>query len=145
MKSQRSHEFADRREQARLAAGADPEQAAAVLCFVPDEVTSADIHAYVDLQLNPSDRAQVEAHLARRRSDRARVVAFRALNVELHALFDQRPPPMSTALQELTRRTALRFGGSEHAASLGARLLRKLGAAFARLMRSPDCVRPQGL
>lgn len=46
------------------------------------------LHAYVDQQLAPAERAELEAHLAAHPEDAARVRAWAAQNAALHALFD---------------------------------------------------------
>lgn len=51
-------------------------------------ITERDIHAYVDGELSPARRAQVEAYLALQPDDAARVEAYRAQNIGMHALFD---------------------------------------------------------
>lgn len=47
------------------------------------------LHAYVDDQLPPEERAQVEAHLAADADAAARVRAYQAQNRDLHRLFDR--------------------------------------------------------
>lgn len=47
-----------------------------------------DLHAYVDGQLDPARRAEIEAHLAANPQALARVEVYRKQNQTLHALFD---------------------------------------------------------
>jgi anti-sigma factor RsiW len=56
-----------------------------------DSVTEDDLQAYVDGQSNGGRRATVEAYLADRPEEAARLAAYRAQNIGMHALFD--PPP----------------------------------------------------
>lgn len=51
-------------------------------------VTEADLHAYVDGRLPPARRAEVEAYLASRPEEAARVQAYATQNHALHGLFD---------------------------------------------------------
>lgn len=46
----------------------------------PDKVAEDDLHAYVDGQLTPSRRAEVEAYLAENPSEAAKILAYRKLN-----------------------------------------------------------------
>ena len=50
--------------------------------------TERDIHAYVDGELLPTRRAQVEAYLAIHPEDAARARCYRNQNIGMHALFD---------------------------------------------------------
>lgn len=52
-------------------------------------ITERDVHAYVDGELSPARRAQVEAYLALQPEDAERVECYRAQNIGLHALFDR--------------------------------------------------------
>ena len=108
-------------------------------------VTEDELHAYVDLQLDPTDRAQAEARLALRPLDRARANAYRALNIELHALFDERLPPMSSALRELSDRVIRRYGYLNDKWITRWTMLRAARSALAWLLRSPGHARSQGL
>lgn len=51
-------------------------------------VTEAELHAYADGRLPPARRAEVQAYLAARPEEAARVQAYSAQNDALHALFD---------------------------------------------------------
>lgn len=51
-------------------------------------ITERDIHAYVDGELLPTRRAQVEAHLAIHPEDAARARCYRNQNIGMHVLFD---------------------------------------------------------
>lgn len=51
-------------------------------------LNDADLHAYVDNELDSQGRAAVEAWLAEHPDDRARVAAYRAQNDALHDAFD---------------------------------------------------------
>ncbi len=51
-------------------------------------VTEADLHGYVDRQLAPARHAEVDAFLAARPDDLARVRAWQAQNEDLHGLLD---------------------------------------------------------
>jgi anti-sigma factor RsiW len=53
-------------------------------------IPEADLQAYVDGNLAPRRRAAVEAYLATSPADAARLAAYRAQNIGLHALFE--PP-----------------------------------------------------
>ena len=52
------------------------------------QVQESDLHAYVDGVVEAPRRAEVEAFLAERPEDAARVRAYRAQNAALHALYD---------------------------------------------------------
>ena len=54
-------------------------------------VAEDDLQAYVDGQLDGRRRAAIEAYLAARPDEAARLAAYRAQNIGLHALFDPRP------------------------------------------------------
>jgi anti-sigma factor RsiW len=63
-------------------------------------VTEADLHAYVDGRLPPARCAEVEAYLAARPEEAARVQAYAAQNHALHGLFDavlDEPVPLRLA------------------------------------------------
>ena len=59
--------------------------------IVLPSVTEEDIHGYVDGILDGHDRSRVEAYLAAHPEEAARVEAYRAQNIGLHALFDETP------------------------------------------------------
>ncbi len=69
----------------------------------------AALHAYVDGQLSPIERARMEAYLARRPLEAARAAAYRAQNLRLHALSYAASEPISPGLQELAGRLARRM------------------------------------
>ena len=50
-------------------------------------VTEAELHAYVDGQLDPTRRAAVEAYLAECPDEEARLAAYRRINDELRSLY----------------------------------------------------------
>jgi anti-sigma factor RsiW len=54
-------------------------------------VAEDDLQAYVDGQLDGGRRAAIESYLAANPGEAARVAAYRAQNIGLHALFDPRP------------------------------------------------------
>ena len=54
-------------------------------------VAEGDLQAYVDGQLDAHRRAAIESYLAARPGEAARLAAYRAQNIGLHALFDPRP------------------------------------------------------
>ncbi len=65
-------------------------------------VTEADLHAYVDRQLTPERLAQVEAFLAAKPDERARVQDWQQQNALLHDLLDpvlHEPLPMNMPLK----------------------------------------------
>lgn len=66
-------------------------------------IDEADLHAYVDALLKAGRRAAVEAALARDPDALSATTAYRALNVELHRLFDRDLPPLTEPLEALTR------------------------------------------
>lgn len=73
-------------------------------------VLESDLHAYVDGQLDPARRVEVEAYLAEDREAAVRVEAYREQAELLHALFDpvlSEPPPPE--VEELRDRLALRL------------------------------------
>ena len=79
--------------------------------MTPLPVTDADLHAYADGQLAPARRADVDAWLAQRPADMARVLDWRAQNAALHALFDAvltEPVPLRLHPRARTRWPALR-------------------------------------
>lgn len=52
-------------------------------------ITEADLHAYVDGVLPLARQAEIEAWLAARPEEAARIAAYRSQNLALHQLFDQ--------------------------------------------------------
>ena len=63
-------------------------------------ITEADLHAYVDGQLSPARRQEVEAYLAENPPAAAQVKCYRDINHGLHALYDPvlsepLPPPLT--------------------------------------------------
>jgi anti-sigma factor RsiW len=106
----------------------------------PHPVTENDLHAYADGLLTPSRRAEVDAHLAATPEDTERITAWKRVNDELHAAFDDEldravpqewtHPPRRTAWQALREWQSTRV-----AAGVAAVLLLAGGAAggwFAR-------------
>lgn len=55
---------------------------------LPEPVRKAELHAYVDGQLDPARRREVEAHLARNADAAARVAAYSRQKAALRALLD---------------------------------------------------------
>jgi len=53
-----------------------------------EPVTEADLHAYVDGRLEPAHHPAVEAYLAAHPDERQRLADYRAIDTELHRLFD---------------------------------------------------------
>lgn len=77
-------------------------------------LTEADLHAYVDGQLAPARRAEVEAYLAARPDEAARLQAYSSQNDALHGLFDAvLDEPPSTALTVRLAEPPARGGGRE--------------------------------
>ena len=69
---------------------------------IPRPIGELELHAYVDGELDADDRAEVEAWLADRPQDAARVEAYRDQKRQLHALYDgvreEDVPARTTAL-----------------------------------------------
>jgi anti-sigma factor RsiW len=51
-------------------------------------ITEADLHAYVDGKLSAARRAEIDAYLAHRPDEKARLRAYTEQNIELRALFN---------------------------------------------------------
>lgn len=68
-------------------------------------ITEADLHAYVDGQLTPARRSEVEAWLASHPDEAARVADYARQREGLHALFD---PVLGQALPRRVHEAALR-------------------------------------
>ena len=101
-------------------------------------VREADLQAYVDGQLEGRRRAAIEAHLASRPDEAARLAAYRRQNIGLHALFDPRPSNRSGSGQIPDRLATLagRLDAQLHAPSPRPRQpsrLRRLAASIALL------------
>lgn len=62
-----------------------------------------ELHAYVDAVLDAGRRAAIEAALAQDDCASARVASYRALNIDLHRLFDVELPPAPAPLAAMTR------------------------------------------
>jgi anti-sigma factor RsiW len=63
----------------------------------PNDISAAELHAFVDGTLAEDRRAAVEAHLAATPEDAQRVADYQRLNAELHAVYDpalDRPVPV---------------------------------------------------
>ena len=102
-------------------------------------VAEDDLQAYVDGQLDGRRRADIESYLAARPGEAARLAAYRAQNIGLHALFDPRPgsrdsddrlPPRIAALAGMLD---ARLADAEPKAALSHRL-RNLAASVALLL-----------
>jgi anti-sigma factor RsiW len=65
------------------------------------KIGESELHAYVDERLDPAARQAVEAHLAERPEDAARVQAYREQNAALRAAFD---PVLNEPLPDRLRR-----------------------------------------
>jgi anti-sigma factor RsiW len=90
---------------------------------VTEHVTEAELHAYVDGQLDTAGRVEVEAHLQRHPEAAARVMAWLRLRDEVRLfLADDEAPPATVGL---ARRLERRLGWR----SLGFGLRRGLAAA----------------
>lgn len=102
-------------------------------------VSEDELQAYVDGQLASRRRAAIESYLAGRPDEAARLAAYRAQNIGLHALFDPRPgrprrddalPPRLAALAgALDAKLA-----DEHRPAADSRRLRSLAASIALLI-----------
>ena len=69
-------------------------------------IAEADLLAYIDGQLGPERRAEVEEHLLRHAEDRLRIAADSAIAEGLRLLFGQR---RQAAPRRLARRRAYSF------------------------------------
>jgi anti-sigma factor RsiW len=85
----------------------------------------AELHAYVDGQLDTAGRVEVEAHLQRHPEAAARVMAWLRLRDELRLFLADEARPAPPATVELARRLERRLGWR----SLGLGLRRGLAAA----------------
>jgi anti-sigma factor RsiW len=123
-------------------------------------VTEAELHAYVDGQLDAARRAAVEAHLAANPAEAERARAYARQNEQLHALFDStldEPVPEALHVQPTRRRASpLRYaallavavvGGvfgwvlrGEEALTITAGLPQQ--AALAHLVYAPEVLHP---
>ncbi|MGF1628787.1 MAG: anti-sigma factor family protein [Kiloniellaceae bacterium] len=102
-------------------------------------VAEDDLQAYVDGQLDSRRRAAIEAYLAARPGEAARLAAYRAQNIGLHALFD--PCPGSPAPDDsLPPRMAALAGALDAklkdaaTSAPGSRRFRSLAASVALLL-----------
>jgi anti-sigma factor RsiW len=102
------------------------------------EVDEADLHAYVDGQLEPERRFLVEAVLARNLLQRRRAEAFRAINTNLQDLLGGDLPPMSADLSrfsaDLERRIA-QISRRSRRRDLVSRIRTLVASALAALLR----------
>ncbi len=80
------------------------------------ELNDAVLHAYVDQQLTPQERAQVEAMLANDAQAAEKVAAYRKQNEMLHALFD---PTLSETVPPTLRVRPASASPMRYAAMLG--------------------------
>jgi len=92
---------------------------------VAEHVTEAELHAYVDGQLDTAGRVEVEAHLQRHPEAAARVMAWLRLRDELRLFLADEARPAPPATLELARRLERRLGWR----SVGLGLRRGLAAA----------------
>lgn len=98
----------------------------------PDPITEADLAAYVDGELGTARRIEVEAYLAERPTEAARVMAdLRALH-ELRLALSAEPLPVSVATNELAGRLerSLKRRGVARRFSRAAALVLLLGAGW---------------
>lgn len=93
-------------------------------------VAEAELQAYVDGQLEGRRRAVLEAYLAGRPDEAARLAAYRQQNIALHALFDSAPANDGDADAAPQRLTALAI-----------QLDKQLGADTMRSKRRPIALR----
>ncbi len=77
----------------------------------PDQVNEADLHAYVDGQLDAARRAAVESYLAASPAEAERVQAYQELNESLRSLYEPQ-------LQEPVPAELMRAGGARRPAYL---------------------------
>lgn len=91
-------------------------------------ITERDIHAYVDGELMPARRAQVEAYLAIQPEDAARAEFYRAQNIGLHALYDRYA--VDSLPISLIAEAANEKGRSDRVGRWPKRLLQSLPAAL---------------
>lgn len=105
---------------------------------MPKPITDADLHAYVDGQLNEDRRAEVEAYVAETPAAAVRLQAYREQNRALHEFFDpvlREPVPERMLLpQRLTPLRGGRFLRHQYAAVLLAALV---GGAIGWIARAP--------
>lgn len=102
-------------------------------------VADADLHAYVDGELDEQQRAEVEAHLREDAQVAARVHSYRLQSEQLHALFDDvldepLPPAVARALEK-PRPSPLRAPALRIAAAL---VLFMSGAIAGWLLHAPQ-------
>lgn len=75
-------------------------------------ISESDLHAYVDGQLDPLRRVEVEAYLASNPAEAERIAGYRRQNEALHAAFDPvlaEPVPARMRRPERPRYTLLRY------------------------------------
>ena len=80
-------------------------------------VTEDELHAYVDGELPPERRADVEAWLAAHPDEAERVQSWRTMAEMLHARYDsiaQEPVPARLELERLERRPRQWLSASRH-------------------------------
>lgn len=107
---------------------------------LPPPFTDADLNAYVDGELAPERRAEIEAYLIAEPAQAARVETWRRQNEIIRAVFAKiarEPLPLSLALA-LTRAPAARrepaSGGVQHAADEPIRVVPRAGASRSEQM-----------
>ncbi len=82
-------------------------------------ITSEEIHAFADGDLDPERRAEVAAHLDTDPEAAARVAAYQAQNVALHGAFDSvLDEPLTSAIERAARRPRQRYWLPAAAAAL---------------------------
>ncbi len=86
-------------------------------------ITEADLHAYVDGQLNAARRQEVESYLAENPEAAAQVRHYRDINQGLHALYDpvlSEPLPPQLSVTPRPRRWPVRAAAALGGVALGA-------------------------
>jgi anti-sigma factor RsiW len=86
-------------------------------------ITEADLHAYVDGQLSPARRQEVEEYLAESPEAAAQVKHYRDINQGLHALYDpvlSEPLPPQLSVTPRPRRWPVRVAAALGWVTLGA-------------------------
>ena len=87
-----------------------------------EPIDEADLHAYVDGRLEPARHAAVEAYLEANPTERQRLADYRAIDAELHRLFDpalNEPVPASLRLPPMRRWTTAPVWLARAAAAAG--------------------------
>jgi anti-sigma factor RsiW len=86
------------------------------------DISESDLHAYVDGELGPSRRGDVEAHLAVQPDDAARLAAYTRLNDALRSRYDailEEPVPARLSRSPARRSRILRYAAAVGWLALG--------------------------